>query len=532
MEQRAALLNIFDGINKVNSSKKYDLQQLIDKEHNLLLVQNDIRKYLDMVEEKVLKFKAEEQIIKNNDIKEENKNEYLEILNYVTYSIIKMYTECEVEIKFGDTIKDEAEIVSEELVKAYIDGVNCKDFNLLDFIPIPENMKNKSGKFSIKQKFVQSKLKRKFNNVMEVVDFLVENEKYGALAGGYVKDYLNKNSNSSETGIIEYSSAIWNYIRQSCLDIKEFSKESNITYDVGGELRCLYNSFNLYLHYIIIFGRMRLTDKERKLIFAASAIHPVEDDFIDKEPVNEEVFNAVSRKLFGEKDVPLINEKCSPIYNLIDLIYSFYPADENPQLVTIFTELNYWQFKSMKQKDSFEFNELLKLSFMKGGYAFVLFGYMVLGEMSMKTFRHFFGMGAIFQLMDDLHDVEEDLQRNIFTICTRNIKKGKPIDEVVKGIAAAQKRLEAITPLAEDLKYPVLLRRLELLAVRYDVVRFSCMNRKHYSKQFMKQLELCLPVELNIVLKAFSNKIDKGEAQDFIDMLDKVKVLYEKYIKE
>lgn len=202
-------------------------------------------------------------------------------------------------------------------------------------------------------------------------------------------------------------------LRRAIKDMHNLMQHIGVTLGAEGESKCVYNMMNLYLHFLILNGKIVLTKDERQLIAAVSALHPLQDDYIDKENLTREVLDIITFKLQGYEfnfsqgcKSNYLEKRFNGILKLIDIIYSHYPINHHPDLVYIFCELQRWQCKSLQQKVGCTLTELLQISFMKGGYAFALFGYIALGKMSPSQFGYFFSMGAIFQLLDDLKDYE------------------------------------------------------------------------------------------------------------------------------
>lgn len=492
-------------------------REINDKQFSMFCVQNDLRRYFDMVENKTLKddlkIKLKLSFFNKNLLKE-----VLTIYDYITSFIINIYSEPMEVTKISEDVQVEAEFVVKEFIGAYNKGIAKEDISLKDFIP--------SSEMKIQLKGLRNKIKgiKKFNNVNvnNIEEFLDWIRKEGS-SNLLIKKFLKKvKSVESSNKVEDYVTVTLDMVRQANQDIKDFGRKYNIRLDDEAEVRCLFNSFNLFLHFVLIYGRVIITQDKRELIYAAAAIHPVEDDYIDSETVSEEIFDIVSKKLRGES-VIAPNEKTKNIFNLIDTVYDQYPTEENSRLVDIFVELNFWQYQSLKQKKSCNTEELLRISFMKGGYAFALFGYIVIGKMSSEAFRHFFAMGAIFQLMDDIHDIEEDLENNIHTLCTQSFLNNKNIDEVMKGVMEIQRKYDDIVPLIHDVRYPVLLRRLEQVAVRFDSIKFSCSNNKYFSDNYLQELDKQLPVDISEAINFFSKRRVMGNVDDYLKLLEKLK---------
>lgn len=294
-------------------------------------------------------------------------------------------------------------------------------------------------------------------------------------------------------------------LKQAIHDIRFYSEKHGIAFEKDAETRCFYNVLNLYIHYLAVHGKIKLSMKEREVIFAAAALHPVQDDYLDHSEVTEDVKNAIEDKLKGES-VPFINDEADKIFRLIDIIYNKFPVKKHPYLLTIFEHLHYYQCESEKQKEiGIEEEELLDVTFMKGGYAFAFFGYIAQGEMTIPQFSHYFTMGAIFQVLDDFHDVEEDMENGTQTVWTKAINRGENIDAVFDATIKLQLYYEQYTSVLENFNYPVIIRKIELFGIRYDVLRFYSMHQGYFSPTFKKEMEDCFPFPMENVRKVFQS---------------------------
>lgn len=118
------------------------------------------------------------------------------------------------------------------------------------------------------------------------------------------------------------------------------------------------------------------------------------------------------------------------------------------------------------------------------------YGYITLGKLDKMAFRHFFGMGAIFQIMDDLHDIDVDLKDGINTIWSKRIKENADLEAALYGIVGLQQDFENMTTLISSLKRPVFFRRMELFAVRLDFLKFYLINRNYFEDDFLHSISV------------------------------------------
>lgn len=509
-----------------------NLQKNIYKKLFFYWLETDLNKNMDLLERFRLKNHLKKQLgrgikknLKNNDeIDYKNAiDESNNLIDWISSMIISMYSEYDYIPANHKSINEEAEFISKSFIQAYKESKSKDKVDIISYLCIPQ--------IKIDNKKLDS-IKNIDNNDLAFIDKYKTmtlpdklDQVFKVLNNQYNKKYKKK----FRPGLNHYAVGLWYIIYQCVKDVKNFSKEYNINYIDDGEQRCLFNFFNLYIHKVLFTGKLLIPYDDRKVIFAASAIHPAQDDYIDREKVDEKVINDIYLKIEG-KQIDCDDETAVSIFKLIDIIYEKYNPKENKVLVETLKELHYWQIQSSKQKSkNCNEDDLLNISFMKGGYAFAFYGYIALGRMDTLEFRHFYGMGAIFQIMDDLHDIEIDLDNNIETIWTKHIYNEKKADEVINGIIDVQKKFESITGPFSSLKRPVFLRRMELFAVRLDLLKFYLQNSKYFSNYIFDQFNDIIPGDLDKYIKKYKYSMNSIKSiDDFEAILMEIKRSYTK----
>lgn len=486
-------------------------------------VEKDFAINMDLLEEYKLR-----RHIQNNlsDVSEES--DFMpNIVDYIAAFVISMYSEYDNIPEPLNTIDEEADFVVREFIAAYKTAIKEKEYDLLKYFAIPEIeiTENEKELFKEKAHDFQSNEGQLFN--LEDKDFKQLLDKVFELAG---KNYRGRSKKFWKPGLKHYAVAIWCVIYQCVRDVSSFSQEYQINYVEDGEQRCLFNFFNLYIHGILFTGKLLLPIEDRRIMFAASALHPAQDDYIDNNEVSKEILDDIHRKLLGQ-DVQCRDPKAKSVFDLVDVIYNRYKPEEHPKLVEIFIKLHEWQCKSMFQKSKkLKEEELLEISFMKGGYAFAFYGYIALGEMNAMQFRHFFGMGAIFQIMDDLHDIEIDIENEVETIWTKRINENLDTDEAMYGIIGTQRKFESITNEIPSLRKPVCIRRMELFAVRLDLGKFYLSNRKYFSNDLICNIQHRFGFDAEPYIDGYKLKLDQLKSMD--DFKTVLLSLKDSYTKE
>jgi hypothetical protein len=77
------------------------------------------------------------------------------------------------------------------------------------------------------------------------------------------------------------------------------------------------------------------------------------------------------------------------------------------------------------------FDNIVSISFEKGGTSVLADGYLVAGRLDPDQERFCFGFGAFLQLADDLQDVEEDARRGHMTVFSRAAVRGETLDPLL-----------------------------------------------------------------------------------------------------
>lgn len=497
-------------------------------------IEKDLRRYLKMIENKSLKETVEN---KGSPIMEDEGSNSSRaslikdnVWNYGTFLAINTYHEG-VQRELSGTITQEAETVVSELVEEFIRCLDGKSLPVEGLFPNPHyNFEKATDEVSATREeeimdLLNNQFKRAIANFdIEKMTHIFQREKtLRVVAKTLVKEYFPTNKKSLVPGSKHYGVLIWHLLYQAANDIRLFSNKHNVHFINDGEIRCFYNVLNLYLHYIAVNGKAMMSIEDREVMFAASALHPIQDDIIDEEEATQASKDAIGAKLRGEA-VPSLNNKVDVVLNLIDVIYRKYPVREHPDLVEIFIKLHEYQCISESQKSgNISNNDLLSISFMKGGYAFAFFGYVVLGEMSLKQFNHFFVMGAIFQILDDFHDIHDDLDADSLTIWTRYINENRLIDPVFNAVIGIQHYYEKYTSLNKEFKHPVFIRRIELIGIRYDAFRFYTMNQKYFSPEYRDIIKQCFPFKVDIPERFFNNSRKYETLDLFISILETTK---------
>lgn len=511
-------------------------------------IQKDLRRYLSMIEDMSLKKTVESKNIqpkagsnlKGNSVTSKARGIKESIWNYGTFLMVNMYKDGQLP-PVQETIEEEAGRLSRALMICFLNELEKEQIRpLSEIFPSPpyqlaDNRKGLNDEAAAVEtdearlsilETIQSLIGK--YNLEEFLGLIKREKGLQVMIQALISEYLPSSKKwSLKPSGKHYLVLTWHMLYQAANDIRRFSAKHQLNFMNDGEIRCLYNILNLYIHFLAVHGRVELTMEEREVIFAAAALHPLQDDYIDEVGPTKQIIEAISEKLKGNP-TSYMDEKAKGIYDLIDVIYSKYPIKDNPMLVIIFSKLHEFQCMSEAQRSSdLSEEDLLHITFMKGGYAFAFFGYMATGTMSIQQFNHFFNMGAIFQILDDFHDIEDDLESGSTTVWTRRVLLGENLDKVLNATIGIQQYYEDNTDRVPDFLHPVLMRRFELFGIRYDIFRFFTMNQAYFTDEYIKSFDDCFPFPLDSPKKFYNSTRPYETLDTFLNILEEGKNFFE-----
>ncbi len=185
--------------------------------------------------------------------------------------------------------------------------------------------------------------------------------------------------------------------------------------------------------------RMHLTPA----IFAYSMLYPYTDNYLDDPTISLQAkvaFNERFRQRLGGCAVAPFNEREAAIWALVKLIEEQYARADWPGVYGSLLRIQHAQENSIRELrlgSSLTDDEVLKVSFEKGGASVLADAYLAAGSLSAEEQRVAFGWGVLLQIVDDLQDVRQDLREGnltLFTQCAAREAQEQaartPLDEV------------------------------------------------------------------------------------------------------
>jgi hypothetical protein len=232
-------------------------------------------------------------------------------------------------------------------------------------------------------------------------------------------------------------------------------------------------------------------------IFAYSLLYPYSDNYLDdpKVPLGVKMtFNRrFYRRLLGETVQPE-NEREAVICSLVGMIEGEFSRAKLPQVYESLLAIFAAQMRSLEQarlRIDLLPEEVLQISFEKGGTSVLADGYLVAGQLTDAQAEFMFGYGAFTQLMDDLEDVQSDLASGSLTLFTQQTGRG-PLD----GLTNSAFQLGArVFQMMGTFHVPYTAALIEIILKAVDpLLIISAVNlNQYYTKPYLSRLEQYLP---------------------------------------
>ncbi len=302
----------------------------------------------------------------------------------------------------------------------------------------------------------------------------------------------NRLGNMAKSSGLYFSEEFNNSIKKSTKIFLEKVKQ----YDPKIELKYIYQAMrNLWImNSLQDYLNVKMTCSDS--MFAYSMLYPYTDNIMDDVSRTVEEKLALHRKLKdwleGEVNKPA-SEIEGKIYTMVKLIEGEFPRDKYPlvfpSVLTIFNA----QLKSLEQqtKSTLPYiNNILDISFEKGGTSVLADGFLLTGEMDEKQVEFCFCYGAFLQFADDIQDVLVDKNNNQMTIFSQ-LAGNYPLDQL------ANKLLNFITLVSDlHLSDPIYesLRKTIMSNCYFLIIRAIGKNKLLYSKNYVRKIEQHFPV--------------------------------------
>ncbi|WP_161879090.1 hypothetical protein [Alkalibacterium sp. MB6] len=171
-------------------------------------------------------------------------------------------------------------------------------------------------------------------------------------------------------------------------------------------------------------------------MYAYSMLYPYTDNLLDNPEISlndKEAFNGRLKATLNGSNVEPFNDTEARIFELVNLIHTDYPLDTFPEVCESIRLIQQAQIDSMDQHSPLPLvrEQLLRISFFKGGTSVLADAYLINGELSYDEMLFSFQYGAFLQLLDDLQDKQEDERESNQTLFSI-LKPGETADTEIR----------------------------------------------------------------------------------------------------
>ena len=265
---------------------------------------------------------------------------------------------------------------------------------------------------------------------------------------------------------------------------------------------------------LLFHNPVRLTSS----VFSYSLLYPYTDNFLDDPKTSRKektAFNhMIYQKILGNP-VSALTPYEAKVCALLDNIEKEFPREKYPSVYESLWYIQDAQAKSMLQgRNVVDPQELLHLSFYKGGASVLADAFLVKGNLTANESAFAFGYGTFLQLLDDLQDRIEDASMNHQTLYS-GIPLETHLDEYIEKLLRYIDRVLASFD-TEDIS-SVPMKEVIRSCMRMMVESVVGKNPSYVSKRYYKSLESYSSVRLSFypaMEKIMEESLKKKERQN------------------
>lgn len=238
-----------------------------------------------------------------------------------------------------------------------------------------------------------------------------------------------------------------------------------------------------------------------------SLLHPIVDAAMDQGAMTPETFQKLQKYLY-QAQTPKIESAYERI--LFDYLARFekdFPRDQVPAFWTALSRLFTAQVRSLKQKTA-EFDEAsyYSMALDKGGLSTVLAAYTALGPLTQRQFEFFYRSGGVFQVIDDLLDIQKDQSEGVRTVWTHSLSTGQSFAEPTKQLLVMEKQIEdRLEELTEDFADPQQFQKIYSFGFKMSFLRGLARQKHLVDAQTQALLKGRLSLSLTNMAEFMSN---------------------------
>jgi len=248
-------------------------------------------------------------------------------------------------------------------------------------------------------------------------------------------------------------------------------------------------------------------------IFAYSLLYPYTDNYLDSTNTRRDAkceFNRrLSRRLEGEKVLPVIEDE-KYIFDLIHIIEQEFDRTIYHRVFESLVAIHNAQIRSIAQqteKYDIGIDELLDITFEKGGTSVLADGYLVAGDLRIEDAEFLFQFGAVLQFIDDLQDICEDSTSHQNTVMVVYKNRGKLIEATNRLFSFLENVFSS--PYCNESGQDRRIYNLMERGCRLLILDSIASNRKFYHPKYVSTLEQHSPVRFEYLLRLKENMKDK-----------------------
>jgi len=278
---------------------------------------------------------------------------------------------------------------------------------------------------------------------------------------------------------------------------RSFSNEAR-AFDPGIKPEEIYQSMrNVWIMnslQLLLGQKARITPS----ILAYSLLYPYSDNILDNPAVTHHdklMFSErFEKRLTGEGEMAE-NQIEKKISDLVGMIENQFPREEFPDVHDSLMAIHQAQTRSLrlsKNNGSLSPEEVLSISFDKGGSSVLADGFLVTGHLSPEIRRFFFGFGIWLQLVDDIQDISEDHKSGTRTLFSVNEKITDRINLTNKTMHFGRSVMNDIKCINSDICIPF--SKVILQSIETMLIQSVGLNDTYYLPEYCMEMERFSPL--------------------------------------
>jgi hypothetical protein len=238
-------------------------------------------------------------------------------------------------------------------------------------------------------------------------------------------------------------------------------------------------------------------------IMAYSLLYPYSDNILDDAELSHADKVAFSkrfeRRLAGQgtMDTSYREKKIS---ELVGMIEEQYPRALYPEVHGSLMAIHHAQTQSLRlscREADLTDEEILRISFDKGGCSVLADGFLVAGRLTEEISRFFFGYGVWLQLADDIQDISEDIQNETRTLFSADRDQQKRVRLTNKTFHFGRSILENIKYCNTDVSIPF--GKVILQSIEWMMIQSAGTNNGFYPEEYTQNMEPFSPLRFQFL---------------------------------